>query len=157
VNSLADLGAGADQGVGVDHGAFVDVGSDVDVGGGHDDDSAGEVGSGADGRAAGDDADVVFGQEAADRVGILVDEGEGGLAEGMDAGHLGECADAEAEEDASLDPGVDAVGGGVRGVGLCGAEGAVFEAVAETLEGVEGFAVADGVRALGEPVFDGGL
>jgi len=63
----------------------------------------------------------------------------------------------KAEEDASLDPGVDAVGGGAGGVGLGGADGAVFEAVAETLEGVEGFVVADGGGALGEPVFDGGL
>ena len=51
-----------------------------------------------------------------------------------DAGHFGEDADAEAEEDASLDPGVDAVGGGMRGVRLGGTEGAGFEGVAETLE-----------------------
>jgi hypothetical protein len=75
----------------------------------------------------------------------------------MDSGHLGERAEAEAEEDAALDPGVDAVVGGVFGVGLGGAYGAVFEAVAETLEGVESFAVADGFRALGEPVVDEGL
>jgi hypothetical protein len=75
----------------------------------------------------------------------------------MDAVHLGEYADAEAEEDAALDPGIDAVAGVVRGVGLGGADGATFEGVAEAVEGVVGFALANGVRALGEPVFDDGF
>jgi hypothetical protein len=123
--------------MGVDRGAFADEGADVDVGGRHDDDAGGEVSSSADGAAAGDDADVVGGGEVADGVGGLVDEGEdiAGTACRAAAAHLFESAKTEAEEDAALYPGVDAVAGGVRGIGLGGAEGAGFEGVAELEEG----------------------
>ena len=132
------------------------IGADVDVGGRHHDDAGGEVGSGADGAAAGDDADALLGGEAAGGVGGLVDEGEGRVVVGVLA-HLGEGAEAEAEEDAALDPGVDAVAGGGGGVGLGGAEGAGLEGVAEGVEGSEGVRVADGGGALGEPVLDEGF
>ena len=103
--------------------------------------------------AAGDDADVLLGGEAAGGVGVLVDEGDGRGR--VAAVHGFEGAETEAEEDAALDPGVDAPAGGGGGVGLGGAEGAGFEGVAELVEGGEGVRVADGGGALGEVVFDG--
>lgn len=150
VDMLADLGATADEGVGVDHGAFVDVCADVDVHGRHADDAGSEVGSAADGGAAGDDAHLLGRGELARGVGVLVDEGE------VVAGG-GELAEAETEENAALDPGVDAPAVGVGDVRLGGADGSVFEGIAKLVEGGEGVGIADGVGSGGEVLFDSGV
>ena len=130
VNALADLGAGADEGVGIDHGAFIDVGADVDVHGRHADDTAGDECARADGGATGDDAQPIGNGEVADGVGVFVDEGQGAGWLGFSL--FGDLSDAEAEEDAALDPGVDAPAGGSSGVRRCGAESASFDGGTES-------------------------
>ena len=48
---------------------------------------------------------------------------------------IDEAAESEPEEDAFLDPGIDAPAGGMRRVGLCGANTAIAETVAQPHEG----------------------
>ncbi len=69
--------------------------------------------------------DVLLGGEAAGGEGVLVDAVEHAVVHGL------EVAEAEAEQDAALDPGVDAPGGWGGGVRLGGADGAGLEGIAE--------------------------
>ena len=151
VDALADLGAGANQGMGVDHGALIDPGAGIDVHGRHADHAAGDVGSGADGGAAGNHADAVAGTEMADRVGALVNIREAAC------GQLLKDAETKAEQDALLDPGVDAPAGGRGGVRRGSTEFAALQARTQRMEGRHGGRVTDGGGSGGEVALDGFL
>ena len=147
VDTLADLRAATDEGVGVDHGAFIDVGADVDIHGRHADDAGSKPGSAPDSGAAGDDAHLVGGVEMASGVGVLVDEGK--VVAGGD--HF---AETESKQDAAFDPGVNAPAVGMGGIRLSGADGAVFEGVAELFKSGDGGRIADSFSAGGEMLFN---
>ena len=70
------------------------------------------------------------------------------------AAHLFELAEAEAEQDAALHPGVDAPR---LALGLRRAKGARFKLGAQLVEGGLGFRAANGGRSLGKPMFDNGF
>ena len=103
VDPLADLRAGADQRVGVDHRPVVHIRADVHVHRRHAHDAAAEVAPIADRGAAGHDPYAVLGSEGAERVGVLVEEGEGAAGGGRP-----DLSQAEAEQDARLHPRVGA-------------------------------------------------
>src|SRR6185437_3657110 len=103
VDALADLCAGADESMGVDESALGDVCAHVEVHGRHADHPRCKMGALAHGRAAGHDAHTVANAEAASGKGTLIDERKrAGTA------HLFEFAQAEAEQNAFLHPGIHA-------------------------------------------------
>ena len=105
-------------------------------------------GAGSDSGAAGDDADVLVGGKAAGGVGVLVDAVEDATLDGF------KTADAEAEQDAALYPGVDPPAERRGGIGLRRANPAAVELVAQLGKGTERGRVADRGSARGKVAFD---
>ena len=124
----ADLRARSDQRVRVDQRAFAHISADVDVHRRHADHAAGDEGAAADGRTTGHNADASCHPRALHRLRILVVERQAGR-------HLHEVAKAKTEQDALLDPGVDAPSGGHRQVRLRRAHGSRFEGGLQLIEG----------------------
>src|SRR5450759_3887075 len=118
-DSHALVGSCAHQGVRIHHGAVTDVSADVDVHGRHAGDVLAEVCAFADAAAAGHDADVLLRADALHRISVLVAEAESAH------GHVDIDAHAEADQNALLDPDVDAPAGGRRWVRLGGADAAL--------------------------------
>src|SRR5947207_3185891 len=89
----------------VDHRAGVDIGADVDVHRRHADHSRRDVRPVADARPPGDEAHIVLERGGTNWISVLVEEREARVR-----GHVDQRPHAEAEQDALLDPGVDAPG-----------------------------------------------
>ncbi len=126
--------------MGVDHGALIDPGPGVDVHGRHADNAAREVGAGTNRRSARNDAHTVVGGEAAHGVGAFVDEGKSA------GGNVFKHAEAEAEQDALLDPDIDFPACGGSGVRRSGTDFAALEGAAKLTECVEGGGVSNCIR-----------
>src|ERR1035441_1156529 len=113
-----DLGATAHQGVRIDHGAIVDVSADIDVHRRHAGDVPADVCAFAHATAAGHHADVLLRADPLHGISVLVAEAEGAHR------HIDVDAHPEADQNALLDPGVDAPARSRSGVRLGGADAA---------------------------------
>jgi hypothetical protein len=149
MHSLADLRAAAYQGVRVDHRSFIDIGANVHIGRRHDDDALREIRARPDTRPAGHDANAVGHGEPPRRVGRLIDE-----AEAVRASHLEHLAEAEAQQNPALHPGVQPPSGGRCGLRLGGTERAGLECSAEFEECGHRAGIADRVRAKGKEMLN---
>src|SRR6185295_15179190 len=104
MHARADLRARSHQRMRVDQRGLANPRSDVDVHRRHADDAASQIGAVTHRRATRDDADAALWIEALEWQCVLVVEGPAAVIRG----HVDDVAEPEAEENALLDPGVDA-------------------------------------------------
>src|SRR5262249_54966815 len=119
VDTFANLCAGTNQRVGVNHGSFIDISTDVHEHRWHAHDAAREIAAVAHRRPAWDDPDAAFQADLFQWKRALVIERQPSAF-----GHVLDRADAEAEQDALLDPGVRLPSGGFGAGWLRRADGA---------------------------------
>ena len=118
VHAGADLRAGADQGVGIDQRLVADVGPDVHEHRRHADDAAAEPGAIAHGRAARNEPHRRPGADRLERKRVLVEERPPAVI----GRHVDRFAEAKAEQDAALHPGVHLPAAGRGRIRLRGAD-----------------------------------
>ena len=131
VHARADLRARADEHVRVDQRALVHVGADVHVHRRHADHAAPDERAFAHRRSARHQPHLAIDADRLERHRVLVEERPSPMIHRV----IDEAAEPEPEQDALFDPGVDAPAGGLRRVGLGGAQAAIAEAVAQPHEG----------------------